>query len=119
MIKTTQQTLIVDFEHDDSNSQQNLFTHLNNLIKDLGEEPLTIEVVAYGPAIEMLTTESSKHSNDIKELQKKGILFRGCHNAMKKHHITKAELLDDITVVPSGVGHIVKTQLKGAIYVKA
>ena len=119
MIKTKQQTLIADFEHNDSNSQQNLFTHLNNLIKDLGKEPLTIEVVVYGSAIEMLTTKHSRRSGDIKKLQGVGVLFRGCHNAMKKHLITEAELLDDITVVPSGIGHIVKTQLKGAIYIKA
>lgn len=116
---TTQRKLVIDFEHDDSNSQQNLFTHLNNLLRDIGEEMLTIEVVTYGPAIYMLTSDSSKHSHDIKKLQELGVLFRGCRNAMKKHHIVDAGLLDNVMTVPSGIGHIVKTQLKGAIYIKA
>lgn len=119
MDQTTQQTLVVDFEHDDITRQQNLMNHLTNLINDLGGEPLNIEVVAYGQAIEMLTIKMSRHINEIKNLQEDGVVFRGCHNAMMKHHITEVDLLDDVRVVTSGIGHIVKAQLRGAIYIKA
>lgn len=119
MGRTSQRKLVIDFEHDDNNSQHNLFIHLNNLLRDLGEETLTVEVVVYGPAIKLLTTKNSKYSYEIKKLQEVGVLFRGCRNAMKMHHITDTELLDAITVVPSGIGHIVKMQLEGAVYVKA
>lgn len=118
-LNTNTPALVIDFEHDDTAKQDNLLAHITNLLRDLGEQRLAIEIVAYGPGIMMLVANKSEFSERIKELQSKGVLFHTCRNAMNKYDIHDDALLDSVTPVPSGVGRIIKAQLEGSIYFKA
>ncbi len=110
--------LVVDFEHDDTKKQENLFLRLNNLLNDFAEAPLSVEVVAYGPGIKMLLKENVVSVKEVKQLQGRNIQFRACQNAMRMFEVSEDQLIDGVRPVPSGVGRIVKAQLEGYAYFK-
>ena len=84
-----------------------------------GIKPATaeVEVLAYGPAIEMLKAGAPVGA-DLAAAEKLGIHFVACENAMRAHHIARAELLPGVTTVPSGVVDLVEKQEAGWSYVK-
>lgn len=116
---TNTPSLVIDFEYNDTTKQDNLLIHIANLLKDLDEQKLAIEVIAYGPGIMMFVKNSDSFDERIKELQSQGVLFHVCRNAMNKYDINDEALLDAVTPVPSGIGRLVKAQLEGSIYFKA
>lgn len=117
--QTNTPALVVDFEYDDPTKQDHLLLHITNLLRDFGEQPLKVEVVAYGPGIMLLVTDKSEFYDRVKQLQLQGVVFHTCKNAMKMFDVLDADLLDNVTPVPSGVGRIIKAQLEGSVYFKA
>lgn len=110
--------LIVDFACDAQEKQQSLTRHLHHLLVDFGDTPILIEVVAYGPGLDLLLVNGSKVTDDIASLRAKGVVFLACHNTMVSRGISEAELLPGISIVPAGVARIVKAQLEGSVYYK-
>ena len=112
-------TLVIDFEHDDATKQEHLLLHITNLLRDFGNNPLVVEVVAYGPGIMLLVQSKTQFTDQITELQTQGVVFHACQNAMNSFDIQASDLVNSATPVPSGVGRIVKAQLEGSVYFKA
>ncbi len=91
-----------------------------NLQKALGIDNVAIEIVAYGPGLSIMTPKSPQSSR-IPSLAMQNIGFRACGNTMRK--IAKKTgkdptLVEGVTVVPSGVEHIVLRQSQGWSYVR-
>lgn len=58
-------------------------------------------------------------NSEIVSLQNSGVVFNACRNAVNSHGVVKEDLLDRVSVVPSGVGRLTKAQLlEGAVYLK-
>ena len=93
---------------------------MNNLkfLKAAWNEQVAIEVVAYGPGVDMLMTNSAQKEK-ITEFKKQGVSFVACENTMRVRGITKQEILPDAGFVPSGVGELVLKQEQGWGYFKA
>ncbi len=115
---TNTPALVIDFEHDDPIKQDHLLTHITNLLRDFGDNPITVEVVAYGPGVMLLVKEKTEFEERIKELQSNNVIFHACRNAMNTFRLQEDSLLENVTAVPSGVGRIVKAQLEGSVYFK-
>lgn len=115
---TNTSKLVIDFEHDDHTKREHLLLHITNLLRDFGEKPIVVEVVAYGPGIMLLVAAKTEFAERINELKERGVIFHACHNAMKKFNINDSDLVAEATAVPSGVGRIVKAQLEGSVYLK-
>jgi intracellular sulfur oxidation DsrE/DsrF family protein len=88
-------------------------------------EEVDIDIVAYGPGLNMLRADTSPVQDRIKHL--KGLVFPGkiqfsaCNNT--RQNMEKAEghpipILPDATVVPSGVVHLSELQEQGWSYVR-
>ncbi|WP_420568062.1 hypothetical protein [Thalassovita sp.] len=87
-----------------------------------GDE-VTIEVVAYGPGLNMLIAGKSPVSDRIKtmSLANEKLTFAACgntHRKMSKKAGKNIELMEEATMVTSGVVRLVQLQEQGFAYVR-
>jgi intracellular sulfur oxidation DsrE/DsrF family protein len=106
--------VVTSADHDDWQSAMILADHFLDGVKPV---PSEVEVLAYGGGIDILKT-GAETSKELASLQKKGVHFVACENAMRAHHISKAELQPGVSSVPSGVVELVEKQEAGWSYVK-
>ena len=88
-----------------------------NLQTDLGAANVDIEIVAYGPGIGMLKSESVV-GNRITEALGQGVKVSACENTMRGQKLAKADMLDGIGYVPAGVVEIMQKQQQGWAYLR-
>lgn len=114
--------------HVDQNDPKVMNLALNNVVnvakyyENQGDE-VVIEVVAYGPGLNMYIPEKSPVRDRISamSLGMENISFAACGNTLHKmeeragHEIS---LMDEATVTPSGVVRLVELQQQGYAYVK-
>jgi intracellular sulfur oxidation DsrE/DsrF family protein len=78
-----------------------------------------VEVVAHGKGLDLLVKTKTHLAAEVEALAKDGVIFTACENSMKKHNVTKADLLIVAGTVPSGVAELVLKQEQGWSYLKA
>ena len=88
-------------------------------------EDVDVDVVAYGPGLHMLRSDTSPVQERIKRLKDMvfpgKIQFSACNNTrqgMEKAEGHAIPILTDATVVPSGVVHLMELQEQGWSYVR-
>jgi hypothetical protein len=101
----------------DQDDWQTAMVLADHFIAGVKPQPTEVEVLAYGGGIDTLKKGSS-NAQAIADLEKQGVHFVACENAMRMHHIAKADLLPGVTSVPSGVVELVEKQEAGYSYVK-
>jgi intracellular sulfur oxidation DsrE/DsrF family protein len=88
-----------------------------NAQEDLGAANVEIEIVAYGPGINMLKSDSVVGSR-IDEALKAGVKVVACQNTMRAFKLTAQDMLPAIGYVPAGVTEIMKKQGEGWAYLR-
>ncbi len=88
-----------------------------NLINGVKPDATEVEIVAFGPGINMIKADSAV-AEDIKKLQEMGVKFMACQNAMRAHKLELKDLLPDMVPVPAGIVEVVEKQEAGWIYIK-
>ena len=88
-----------------------------NLQKDVGKANIEVEIVAFGPGINMLKAESEV-GNRIQEATEAGVAVMACQNTMNKQKLKKEDMLTTVGYVPSGVVEIMKKQQQGYAYLR-
>jgi len=88
-----------------------------NIQQDLGKENTNIEIVAYGPGINMLKFDSEVAPR-LKEASANGVALLACGNTMKNQKLTEKDLEGDVKVVKAGVIEIISKQREGWAYIK-
>lgn len=88
-----------------------------NVQHDLGAANTDVEIVAYGPGLNMLKFDSTA-ANRIHDAEKAGVKIVACGNTMKAQKVTKEDLVPGITVVPAGVIEIGSKQQEGWSYIR-
>ena len=101
----------------DSMAWKGLMKNLKNIKARWGDS-VQIEVVAHGPAINMLVAAKATEQKSIAELTKKGVAFMACQNSMKANNLTKEMMIPEAGYVPSGVVEVVTKQEQGWTYLK-
>ncbi len=90
-----------------------------NLIEDANED-LVLEVVVNGPAVKLLTKESSDILEEsLKELFSNNVRVLACENALRSNEIKNDELIYGVGTVRAGVVEIAERQAEGFAYIKA
>jgi intracellular sulfur oxidation DsrE/DsrF family protein len=92
--------------------------NISNLLTAMDSTDVEVEVVAYGPGVAFLKKGSAAEA-DIKELEQKHVHFVACQNSMHFQHLTPADLIEGVGVVPSGVTEVILKQEQGWSYIKA
>ena len=88
-----------------------------NVQADLGKDKVQIEIVAYGPGLNMLKAES-KVAARLAEALDNEVALLACENTMTNTKVTKADMYGGISFVMAGVTHIMKRQREGWAYIR-
>jgi len=88
-----------------------------NIQQSLGKENVNVEIVAYGPGINMLKFDSEVAPR-LKEANTSGVAVLACGNTMKAQKLTEKDLDGNVKVVPAGVIEIINKQRDGWSYIK-
>jgi hypothetical protein len=87
-------------------------------------EDVDVEVVAYGPGMHMLRTDTSPVADRIKHLKEMmagKIQFSACNNTKQNMEKTEGhaiQILPEATIVPAGVVRLMELQEQGWSYVR-
>jgi uncharacterized protein len=114
----------------DQNDSQVMNLALNNASNVIEyyrakNEDVDIDIVAYGPGLNMLRSDTSPVQDRIKRLKELAfpgkIQFSACDNtkmAMEKTEGHAISVVPEATIVPSGVVHLMELQEQGWSYVR-
>jgi uncharacterized protein len=88
-----------------------------NVQTDLGAQNVQIEIVAYGPGINMLKAESAVAGGLAAALDTNvGLIV--CENTMQNNKVARDEMYGGIKYVQAGVTHIMRRQGEGWAYIR-
>jgi len=88
-----------------------------NLQTEFGKDKVDIEIVVYGPGIDMLKMESTV-GNRVSDARASGVKILACENTMKAKKLSRDDMLSSVGYVPAGVGEIVTRQQQGWAYLR-
>jgi intracellular sulfur oxidation DsrE/DsrF family protein len=88
-----------------------------NVQADLGKDNVQIEIVAYGPGLEMLKAES-KVADRLAGALDENVGLIACENTMTNTKVTKDDMYSGIAYVKAGVTHLMKRQREGWAYIR-
>lgn len=88
-----------------------------NIQADLGAANVDIEIVAYGPGINMLKAESTV-GNRVDEAIGAGVAVVACENTMRNQKLAKADMLPKVGYVNAGVVELMQKQQQGWAYIR-
>ncbi len=108
--------VVVHLSEDDPVRQASVLRNTANLVRALGRDTV-IEVVAHGPGVE-LCTGGTGLAETLAGLQRKGVTVSACANTLAARELSQADLLPGVTVVDSGVAHLVRRQREGWSYLR-
>jgi intracellular sulfur oxidation DsrE/DsrF family protein len=111
------QTKVVFQVSDNDPGKWNLvLNNAANAQKELGAA-LVAEIVAYGPGISMLESDSAV-AKRIESALSSGIRIVACENTMKALKLTRNEMLPGIGYVAAGVVELIERQQQGYAYIR-
>lgn len=109
----------VVFQVTDGDTQKWNLTLVNalNVIAELGKHNVAIEMVVYGPAIDMLKLESEVAPR-VDEVISNGVNVVACENTMHGERLTPADMLPDLNYTRTGVVYLMEKQKEGYAYIR-
>ncbi len=85
--------------------------------QNVGAKDIDVEIVVWGPGINMLKMESVV-GNRVEELFDKGIKVVACETTMHDLKLSASDMLSKIGYVPGGVIELMQKQQQGWAYVR-
>lgn len=103
---------------DDDVKKWNLvLNNAKNVQQDLGAANVDIEIVAFGPGINMLKFDSVVNAR-VDEALTAGVKIFGCENTLNSLKLSKSDMMTRIGFVPAGVVELIKKQGEGYAYIR-
>jgi len=113
----TKERLVMQVSDADAGKWNLALNNAKNVQQDYGADKIEIEIVTYGPGVNMLKLDSIV-ANRIDEAKQAGITIVACQNTMKNMKLTKEDMLPNTSYVPSGAVEIIKKQREGYAYLR-
>jgi intracellular sulfur oxidation DsrE/DsrF family protein len=88
-----------------------------NLQADLGAGNVDVEIVAYGPGINMLKADSAV-AGRVGEALGAGVAIVACENTMRGQKLAKEDMLPKVGYVNAGVVELMQKQQQGWAYIR-
>ena len=88
-----------------------------NVQAELGKDNVQIELIAYGPGLDMLKADS-KVSDRLAGALDDSVGLIACENTMTTTKVTRNDMYSGIAYVKAGVTHIMKRQREGWAYIR-
>ena len=125
--KAASHRIVVQVSQNDPERMNLALTNSENAIKyynDKGES-IAIEIVAYGPGLNMLRADTSPVKDRIKAIKLSNIggdiHFSACHNtqmAMQNREGHPITIIPEATVVPAGIVRLTQLEEQGWSYIR-
>jgi intracellular sulfur oxidation DsrE/DsrF family protein len=115
--KTTMSHAVLQVSDNDPQKWNLALNNAQNMQEALGKDNIQIEIVAYGPGLNMLKA-NSKVAPRLNAALDANVELAACATTMKKMKVTKADLVGGAVVVPGGVIEIMKRQSEGWAYIR-
>ena len=109
--------LVIQVSDNDPAKWNLALNNAKNLQDDLGAANVDLEIVAYGPGINMLKLDSQTSSR-VSDAMKANIKVIACENTMRGQKLTPSDMLPAISYVPAGVTEIMTKQGQGWAYLR-
>lgn len=109
--------VVIQVSDNDSGKWNLALNNARNLQADVGASNVEIEIVAYGPGIGMLKSDSVV-GNRIGEALGSGVKVAACENTMRGQKLQKSDMLGGISYVGAGVVEIMQRQQQGWAYLR-
>lgn len=91
--------------------------NIRNVQHELGRKNVDIELVVYGPGIDMLKFDSEA-ANEVIDAIDAGVKVVACGNTMKGMGLSSDDLVAKVRYVKAGVVEIIERQAQGYQYVR-
>lgn len=111
------QSVIMQVSDNDPAKWNLTLNNARNVQQMLGKNNVEVEIIAYGPGINMLKFDSEV-ANRMQEAADNGVAIRACGVTMKAQKLTVKDLYPAVKVVPGGVIEIMKREREGWAYIK-
>ena len=110
--------IVFDYTKGDTASFSTMMRQIRNITR--AADNSKIEIVCYGPGLDMLMTQKTTVQKDIEEFTGKfNVVFAACEASMQRRGIVKSQLLPQIVTVPLASLEISSKQQEGWSYMKA
>jgi hypothetical protein len=119
--------IVIQVDQNDKAIMDLALNNARNVIESYRDqhEDADVEIVAYGPGLNMLRDDVSPVKDRIKQLREvsfpSNLTFSACNNtkqAMEKHEGHPITIIPQATLVPAGVVRIMELQERGWSYVR-
>jgi intracellular sulfur oxidation DsrE/DsrF family protein len=91
--------------------------NLRSLQAELGADNVELELVAFGPGVQMLKRDSAT-GEPLAQALHANVRVVACNHTMQALHLGPADLLPGVGIVPSGVAEVVLKQQQGWAYIR-
>jgi intracellular sulfur oxidation DsrE/DsrF family protein len=109
--------LVIQVSDGDAAKWNLALNNAKNAQKEIGADKVNIEIVAFGPGIDMLTSDSSV-ADRVSAAVKSGVHVSACENTMAAQKLAKADMNPSTGYVPSGVVEIMRREQQGWSYLR-
>lgn len=92
-------------------------SNVKNVQQDLGIKNVQIEIVVYGPGLDMVLLETEM-AGKIDEAVSRGVKIVACENTMIGRKLTRADMYPSVGYVKAGVVELMKRQRQGWAYIR-
>lgn len=89
-----------------------------NYLKALPDQNFSLEIVANGPAVLILTTLHKNLRQQALPILDSGVKLKVCANALAENGLTQENIWPECIVVPAGLVEIARLQKEGFAYIK-
>ncbi|WP_018076843.1 DsrE family protein [Thiobacillus denitrificans] len=109
--------MVIQVSENDPATWNLALNNARNIQKDMGKDNVELEIVAFGPGINMLKAESEV-ANRIGETVDSGVSVMACQNTMRNQKLDKEDMHAKVGYVASGVVEIMQRQKQGYTYLR-
>jgi len=109
--------VVIQVSDSDQGKWNLALNNAKNIQTDLGAANVDIEIVTYGPGIDMLKLDSPVGGR-IGEATTAGVKVIACENTMRGQKLTRADMVNGIGYVPAGVVELMSRQQQGWAYIR-
>lgn len=94
-----------------------LIGHVQNMRAAFAKDGSEVEVVFFGPGLNMLLKKNTAQEEQLKKLAESGVTLAACQNAMRFYKVTTEDLFPFASQVDSGVAELARKQEAGWAYI--
>ena len=111
------QRLVIQVSDAEPGKWKLALSNARNVQQDLGAQNVEIEIVAYGPGIDMLHADSEASPGVIQAMTD-GVKVVACENTMRNRKLKREDMQGGISYVGAGVVEIMQKQREGWSYIR-